>query len=88
MRTVPYHTISFHRFFSTNIYYGDSSVLPAKNQKRIVYKLFFPSLFYSLANRSEGRNKQSFEEGSSLHFVLISLVALEQNYYKSNDVEP
>lgn len=40
-----------------------------------------PSLMANttMANRRDGRNKQSLEEGSPLHFVLISLVALGQN---------
>lgn len=59
------------------------SCLQAKNQKKTMYIPYplLPSLMANttMANRRDGRNKQSFEEGSPLHFVLISLVALGQN---------
>ena len=62
-----------------NIHCGDVFVLQANNQKKTLCTLSSPCLYYTMANRRGGRNKQSFEEGSPLHFVLISLEVLGQN---------
>lgn len=68
MGTLPYYCIVF---FQEIFYCGDVPVLQARNQKKTMYTLSLSSLSYSLANESEGRNKQSFEEGSLVHLVLV-----------------
>lgn len=74
--------ISFHfiAFFPQQIFIVELSLSFKPRIRRKLGIPFCPFPSHSLANKKWGSNEPSFEESSALHFVLVSLAALGQNY--------
>lgn len=67
MGTIPYYFIALiQQIFIMKM--SLSSQESEKEKNTYVYSIL-PSLFYPLVNISEGRNKQSFGEGSPLNLL-------------------